>query len=92
MPENGRLIATNIVIKLPCEANCPFRTACATKYRDGTCIDNVDSFIEKNVYGTPGKKLVSAGQIKFTTEDPAGKVTISEGTASISRSAPRINI
>ena len=92
MPENGRLIATNMVMKLPCATDCPFNKACAQKYNDGTCVDKVDSFVKNNVYGKPGRKFVSAGQIKFRTEDPEREVTISEGSVSISRSAPRINI
>ena len=83
--ENGRLIATNLSLKLPCSDFCPFGRACADKYADGTCVQRVNDFTAQNVFGTPGEKEIKKGQIAFKTQNPAGKVLISDGSVFISR-------
>lgn len=81
----GRLVAAVVVIKLPCADGCPFYKACAKKYINGTCVDRVESFTKANVYGKRSSMFASHGEIKFTTVEPSGTVTISEGRVIISR-------
>ncbi|GEM_PF-5667155 len=84
-PVEGRLVATNISFKLPCWGLCVFGRRCSTKYHDGECKPRIDEFIEKNVYGEPGKMDLTTGEIKFMTTNPEGKVSINEGIVGIIR-------
>lgn len=73
------------IFKLPCEPTCPFNKKCAKKLMDGDCEDNINIFIKKTIYGTPSKLEVKASEVKFTTSNPNGKVSISDGAATVVR-------
>lgn len=73
------------VFRLPCAKECLFGKACAKKYEEGVCVPNISSFIKKQIYGIPSNIYVRKGEIKFRTSEPNGDISISDGSANISR-------
>lgn len=80
------LTATNLAFKLPCSNACIFGRTCMTMYAEGVCTAVIEKFIRDEVFGTPGPKELLNGTIGFTTENPPGRVSISDGSVRIARS------
>ncbi|OGM21606.1 hypothetical protein A2714_02120 [Candidatus Woesebacteria bacterium RIFCSPHIGHO2_01_FULL_38_9] len=81
----GRLVVTNLSMRLPCSRTCPFNRQCAEKYQDDVCAGRIDDFVRQQVYGTPGEKIINDGKIRFETSTPDGKVAIYNGSVNIIR-------
>lgn len=81
----GKLVFAAGAFKLPCADTCLLAKKCAEKFKEGVCVDNVNNFTAKEIYGTPSTKNVRGGKIVFTTENPEGKISISDGFASVER-------
>ena len=70
---------------LPCAETCRFKKKCAEKFQDGECVPKIEEFTRKQIYGEPGIKSVKGDQIMFDTTNPEGKISISNGGASVER-------
>jgi hypothetical protein len=81
----GKLVFAAASFTLPCASNCKFAKKCAEKFKEGVCVDNVTIFTEKEIYGNPSEKDVRDAKIVFTTENPEGRVSISNGSAYVER-------